>query len=96
MRKAQDQPLSDVINQLIDQYKLRPKLNEVAIISCWEKTMGKAVTKQTQKIYLKNKILFVQFESAILKQELRYTKETIITKLNQAIGNEAIEDLIFL
>ena len=58
--------------------------------------MGKAVTKQTQKIYLKNKILFVQFESAILKQELRYTKETIITKLNQAIGNEAIEDLIFL
>jgi predicted nucleic acid-binding Zn ribbon protein len=96
MRKAQDQPLAMVINQMIDQYRLRPKLNEVAIVEHWEEIMGKPIANQTRDIYLKRQKLYLRFESSILKQELLFAKEKIIHSFNEKLGNEAIKEIIFL
>jgi predicted nucleic acid-binding Zn ribbon protein len=95
-RKAEVSPLKDAINELLDAYKLKGKLNQNNIIGSWEKLMGAPIAKRTTKIYFQEKKLFVKLNSAPLKQELNLSKSKIIKMLNEDSGEIIVEEIIFL
>ena len=93
MRHSNEQSLKEVIDELIDTYKLRGKLNEVRLQHSWEQLMGTAVAKRTEKIYLRNKTLVIRLTSAPLKEELLYSSEKVKKLLNEELGGEYIEEV---
>lgn len=93
MRKSNEESLKDVINQLLDAYKLRDKLNHVKLMHSWEKIMGEAISKRTEKIIFKDHILSIYLTSAPLKEELTYGKEKIKQMLNEELGGDFIEEV---
>ena len=93
MRHSNEQSLKEVIEELIDTYKLRGKINEVRLQHSWEQLMGNAVAKRTEKIYLRNKTLVIRLTSAPLKEELLYSSEKVKKLLNEELGGEYIEEV---
>lgn len=86
--------LKDSIKAFLKQNNLEDKLAEVSIKACWKKLMGNAIDGHTTKIILRNKKLYLTFDSAALKQELSYSKSKVIQQMNEELGDEVIEEII--
>lgn len=94
MRKSNEQSLKNVIEDLVEAYRLKGKLNEMKIINSWEKLMGKMIANRTSKIYIINKKLFLHIDSAPLRQELSYSKSKILEIVNREAGENFIDEVI--
>jgi hypothetical protein len=95
-RKAETSSLKEAIGELLNAYKLRGKFNETHIVSAWSRIMGPAIANRTSKIFMKNKKLYVQLNSAPLKSELAMSKSKIVEILNKDLQEELLEDVIFI
>jgi predicted nucleic acid-binding Zn ribbon protein len=96
MRNSNDLPLKDVIEEFVNAYRLNDKLNEVEINNLWNKISGKIIAKHTKQIVIKGKTLYIELDSAALKQELSFSKTKIISNINEKIGTNLIEEIVFL
>jgi predicted nucleic acid-binding Zn ribbon protein len=96
MRRSNDQKLGEVIKELLKAYRLEDKLHEVQLIHSWENVVGKMIAKHTKDLYIKKRTLFVILDSPALKNELSYSKTKILNSLNEQVGLEVIEEVVFL
>lgn len=94
IRQSNEETLKEVIEQLLDTYKLRDKLNQVKLLRSWETIMGDAIAKRTEKMYLKDDVLTIYLTSAPLKEELSYGKEKIKKLLNKELAGEFIREVV--
>ena len=56
--------------------------------------MGKTVARYTENLKVINKTLFITTHVAPLKQELMYQKEKIKLRVNEAMGEKIIEEVV--
>ncbi|PCJ85749.1 MAG: RNA-binding protein [Flavobacteriales bacterium] len=94
MRNDNTQSLKDVLQQMMDTYRLTPKINEVKLIYSWEKVLGKTIAKHTTSLKIKNKKLIIKLDSSVLREELAYNKTKIIQLMNEEVGEVVIEDVL--
>ena len=93
MRRSKGQPVGEVIKELLKNYDITSKFNEVHVITLWDKLMGPSVTKYTVKIEVEKRILFVKLSNAALKQELSYARQKIKKMLNDEVGEDVLLDV---
>ena len=93
MRRSKEQPIREVIKELLKNYDITSKFNEAHVITSWDKLMGPSVTKYTVKIEVEKRILFVKLSNAALKQELSYARQKIKKMLNDEVGEEVLLDV---
>lgn len=86
--------ISDVLKEFIEANKLQKGLDKVNVRDAWEDIMGHGVNHYTTAIKLERDTLYVQLSSSVLREELSYGKEKIITMLNEALGREIIKKLV--
>jgi predicted nucleic acid-binding Zn ribbon protein len=94
MRKSNTRKIGDVIKEYLEESGLKRKLNKSRIINHWEELVGKAVAKRTTSVYIKNKTLFVSFNSSVVKNELMMMRQQIIDTLNKYAGETIIENIV--
>jgi len=94
MKKQNDQPIKEVLQQMVDQLRLRNKLNQTKIQQLWVDLMGPSISKHTTSIQVRRKKLYLNINSASLKSELSYAREKIRTLINEELGEDYIEDVI--
>lgn len=94
--QGQINPVSKVVKNLIDHYKIQDKFDEIKILEAWNDVLGNTVARRTQKIYINNQTLFAKLESASLKQELVMAKTRILEDLNKIVGKDVLQDLVFI
>jgi predicted nucleic acid-binding Zn ribbon protein len=86
--------LQDAIQQFLQKSRLKSGIQALRIEEIWEKLMGKTVAKYTDKIQIINNTLYITSSVAPLKNELLYQKENIITRINEALGEKLIKEVI--
>ena len=96
MKKYNDQTLGEAIKEMIEAYRLDGKLNEVKLIGAWEKVAGKMISRHTKDLNIKDKKLYVTLDSPALRNELSYAREKIIKALNDAVGLQVIDEIVFV
>ncbi len=94
MKKKNDQPIKDVLQQMVSSNRWNEKLNRVKIQDLWNKVMGDTVTRYTRHITLRKNSLVLLIDSAPLKQELAYSKEKIMKLINEELGEDIIKEVI--
>lgn len=95
MKRTNVQPLGKLLNEWMQESKIAPKIYEARIISAWYDVLG-PLASSTEKLYIKNKILFVDLSSSVVRNELYMQKSKIISALNnRAGGEEVITDIVF-
>lgn len=85
--------IQDAIKKLFADRKWDSKMAGMSIAQDWEKIMGKTINKYTQSISLRNKILYVKTDVAILKHELITNKIQLIQKINDFYQAQVVVDL---
>ncbi len=88
------QQLGDALKQFISKSKLKNGLRAVQIEEVWEILMGKTIVRYTVKIEIINKTLFICTYVGPLKQELLYQKTKIIERINEALGDGTVNEVV--
>jgi predicted nucleic acid-binding Zn ribbon protein len=96
MKISNDRSIKEVIQELIETYRLEGKLNEVKAVHSWESVVGEMIARHTKDLYIRSGKLFVKIDSPALKNELIYSGSDIIEKINAEAGCEVIREIIFI
>lgn len=94
MRRSKTISLAEAIQDYIKEMNLGPKLKEISILSSWEEMVGKAISSRTEKVYIRDGVLYVHLKSSIVRNELIMIREGLREKLNNQVGEEIIKEII--
>lgn len=95
-RRAETSTVGEAMRELLDTYKLTARYEQTQLIQSWERLMGPPVARRTDKLFIKDKKLYVKLSSAPLKQELNLSKSKILALFLQEFGEVIVEDVVFL
>jgi transcription initiation factor IIE alpha subunit len=93
-RFNEEQSIEDVLKNFISHNKLQTGIDKVEVKEVWFKLMGNGVANYTEEVELKKGTLYVKLSSPVLREELMYGREKIITMINVELGKEVVKSLI--
>lgn len=82
------------MQQFLLHSRLKTGVQAMQIEDVWENIMGKTIAKYTDKIQIIGGTLFITSTVAPLKNELLYQKERIIERVNEALGEKTIKEVV--
>ena len=94
--KNEFQSMGEAIRGLLNSYHLTSKFDEANLISSWERIAGKPIAKRTKKIYIRDKVLFVQFDSPSMKHDFSLHKTQVLDLFKKEFGAGIITDIIVM
>jgi len=86
--------IGEALKEFLKKSKLKTVIQALQIEDAWEKIMGRTIAKYTDKIEIINQTLFISSTVAPLKNELLYQKEKIIERVNEALGERVITEVV--
>ncbi|AOR27228.1 RNA-binding protein (DUF721) [Formosa sp. Hel1_33_131] len=96
MSKRQNDPfkIDDLMKSFVKENKLEKGLDKVNVEAAWADMMGNGVNNYTNSVKLHKDTLYVELSSSVLREELSYGKDKIISMLNESLGKNLITKLI--
>lgn len=86
--------IGDAIKHFLKHSRMKSYVQALQIEEVWEEIMGKTVAKYTEKIHIHGDKLYITTFVAPLRQELLYQKENIIQRVNEALGEKIVKEVI--
>jgi predicted nucleic acid-binding Zn ribbon protein len=86
--------LGEALRNFLQKSQLKGSIQALQIEAVWEEIMGKTVARYTDKITIHGQTLYVNTTVAALRQELLYQKENIIKRVNEALGETVIREVV--
>lgn len=81
--------------EVLRENNMGQHLLEYQAANLWQMIVGPTVNSVTRNVRATNRIMYVELNSSVVRQELIILKKEIITKINDAVGNNVITDIIF-
>lgn len=82
------------IRHFLNQSRIKGDIQAMQIHDVWEQIMGKTIARYTEKLQIFGDKLYITTTVAPLKQELIYQKEKIIQRVNEALGQRVVTEVI--
>jgi hypothetical protein len=86
--------IGDALKQFLNTSKLKNGIRAIQIEELWEEIMGKTIARYTEKIKIINQTLFIHTHVGPLRNELMYQKDKIIERVNEAMGEKIINEVV--
>ena len=86
--------IGDAIQQFLNKSRIKGGIQALQIEDVWEQIMGKTVARYTDKLQIIGDKLIITTHVAPLKQELKYQKEKIMQRVNEALKQKVINEVI--
>ncbi len=84
----------DAMQQFLNQSRIKGDIQAMQIEEVWERIMGKTIARYTDKLQIFGDKLIITTNVAPLKQELLYQKEKIVQRVNEALGQKVIREVV--
>ena len=89
-------PLHGLIAAVVADLGLGDKLLEAQACLAWNEAVGPALARHTQPVRVRHGRLEVEVPSAVWRHQLNFMKQDIVTRINHALGQEVLEDLVLI
>jgi hypothetical protein len=86
--------LGDALRKFLDNSRLKGAVQALQIGDVWEQIMGKTIARYTDKIQIHGHTLYIDTSVAPLRQELLYQKDNIMQRVNEALGEPVIKEVV--
>lgn len=86
--------LQDAMQQFLKNSKFKTYIQAIQVEELWETMMGKTVAKYTDKIQIIGSTLFISTSVAPLRNELLYQKDIILQRVNDALGEKTVKEVV--
>jgi hypothetical protein len=94
LRWMSELTLGEALRAYLRHSPFRHKMNEYRVQALWEKEMGATIARYTDSVKLIQERLIITTSVAPLKQELSFSKEKIRDRMNEALGERLIGEVI--
>jgi hypothetical protein len=88
--------IDKIVDKTIDDLGLRKGMQEIASMQIWPTVVGKLISEKTRPKRVKGSRLWVEVTSSVWMSELVYWKPKLISRINKALGEKVIKDIIFV
>lgn len=97
MKKKQKEfvHISGIVDNLLKTLRSEPDKEMLRVWSLWDNAVGKTIAENARPAAFKGKLLVVHVISSTWLHQLQFLKKEITTKVNNALGNELIEEIVF-
>jgi predicted nucleic acid-binding Zn ribbon protein len=86
--------IGDAIKKFLQQSRLKGSIQALQVEDIWEQVMGKTIARYTESLKVIDRTLFITTNVAPLKQELMFQKEKIKLRVNEALGEKVIDEIV--
>ncbi len=86
--------IAEAMQQFLKNSRYKGSIQALQIEDIWENLMGKTIARYTDKIQIHGQTLFITTSVAPLKQELVYQKEKIRQRVNEALKENVIREVV--
>lgn len=86
--------IGEALKKFLESSRIKGGIQALQIEDIWETLMGKTIANYTDKLQVIGDKLIITTSVAPLKQELIYLKEKIKQRVNQALGQKVINEVI--
>lgn len=86
--------IGEAIQKFLDQSHIKGSIQALQVEDVWEQIMGKTIARYTDNIKIIDKTLFITTSVAPLKQELVFQREKIKLRVNEALGQNVISEVV--
>lgn len=93
-RRNESNSLNDVLKAFVQENSLEKGMDKIDVRNAWINLMGKGVNTYTTQIELKRDTLYVSLSSSVLRQELAFGKEKIVTMINEELGKDIVKTIV--
>ena len=94
LSRMSEYSIGDAMKKFLRSSRLNGDIQAMQITDIWEKLMGKTIAKYTDSIKIYGNKLYISTKVAPLKQELLFQKENIILRVNEALKENVIKEVI--
>lgn len=86
--------LGEALNEFLNKSRMKGDIQALRIDAIWEEIMGKTIARYTDKLQIIGEKLIISTTVAPLKNELLYQRDKIIHRVNEALGQKVIKEVI--
>ena len=86
--------IGEAMKKFLEGSRIKGGIQALQIEDVWEDIMGKTVARYTDKLQIIGDKLFITTQVAPLKNELIYQKEKIMQRVNEALGQKVVQEVI--
>jgi len=94
-RKGIPRPLSSVLREVVSSTGMKGKLQQGRIIAVWEDIIGERIGEEVEKVWVRDRKLFVRIKSSVWRQELHVSRSSWCRRLNEELGDAEIDEIVF-
>ena len=95
MRGSSPKRLGDVLQSLLTSLGIQGKLQRYEVLDRWAEIVGSQIAQVTTADHIEGDKLFVKVTRSTWRNELLFLKKDLIDKINAAMKQELIKDIIF-
>jgi predicted nucleic acid-binding Zn ribbon protein len=88
------QSVGQAIRNLLNSYNLSSRFDEASVLASWERLVGAPIAKRTRKLYIKNRVLFVEFDSPSMRHDFEFHKDKVLNMFKMEFGEGVITGII--
>lgn len=92
-RKNNTVSLKDAIDSFLETSFLGQKYYETFVTSCWDRIVGPSIARHTTKIFLKEKVLYVRFDSPSLTHQIALSKDKLVELINKEVKKRVVKEI---
>lgn len=93
-KKDDFQSVGQAIRNMLNTYRLSNKYDEATVVGSWERLVGKPIASRTRKVYMRNSVLFAEFDSPAMRQDFLLHKNQVLEIFKKEFGEGVITDII--
>ncbi len=86
--------IQEAIREFLKRSRLNPAIQAVRITEVWAELMGPTVAKYTDEIRISGHTLIIRTQVAPLRHELLYQRDVIVQRVNEALGESIIREVV--
>lgn len=86
--------IGEALTKFLQSSRIKGGIQALQIEDAWEQIMGKTVARYTDKLQIIGDKLIITTNVAPLKNELIYQKEKIKQRVNEALGQKVINEVV--
>jgi len=87
--------IGSIVDKVLNQCRCESDMEMTEVWRLWESAVGKAIAENARPAAFKGRMLLVHVTSSTWIHELQFLKKDIIRKVNDALGEEQVEEIKF-
>ncbi len=89
------QPLGKIIKEVLEELGLAADIDRVRAVEAWMEIAGPQIAAVTERAWVAHNTLFVRISSPVWRQELHLSRRQWCKRLNEHLGKDIIEQIVF-